>query len=102
MTDEESQKQIDDFLAELKQLVKDGKATGDLSGLYAKYPKVKIGIRRAMFFVDKKIREEQRQAFFHAECKFNRVHDNLLLFLIWFIALATISSFGYFVLSFWR
>ena len=51
MTDEESQKQIDDFLAELKQLVKDGKATGDLSGLYAKYPKVKIGIRRAMFFV---------------------------------------------------
>jgi hypothetical protein len=48
---EETRKQIEGFLEELRA---SGRTTGDFSDLYAKYPKVRIGIRRALLYLEQK------------------------------------------------
>lgn len=70
MIDEETNLQIDAFLNELKSIVLAEKMTGDFTELYSRYPKVRIGIRRAMFFVDKQIRNDVRQKLYE-----NRIPD---------------------------
>jgi hypothetical protein len=53
MIDEETQKQIDAFLGELRELTQGPNAPSDYSHLYAKYPLVRIGIRRALYHISK-------------------------------------------------
>lgn len=68
--DDDTQIQVDAFLNELKECVENRQITGDFSYLYDKYPKVKCGIRRAMFWVDKQIRKELRQAIYDSKLPF--------------------------------
>jgi hypothetical protein len=50
---EELRKKIDLFLADLNELMENGKTEGDFSELYAHHPDVRIGIRRAMLYLQK-------------------------------------------------
>jgi len=55
---------VDKFLADLEEMcsVEDGKlvVNGDVEALYDKYPDVRVGIRRAMFAVEKKLRKDSK------------------------------------------
>lgn len=51
---EEMKKKIDLFLADLSELMENGKTEGDFSELYAHHPDVRICIRRAMLYLLKR------------------------------------------------
>jgi 23S rRNA G2445 N2-methylase RlmL len=52
---------VDKFLAELEEMcsIEDGRivVNGDTEALYERYPDVRVGIRRAMLVVEKKLRK---------------------------------------------
>lgn len=61
MIDAGTRFQIDQFLNELQEWLKTHEPEGDYRWLYAKYPKVRICIRRAMLAVKNGVRCTQKE-----------------------------------------
>jgi hypothetical protein len=53
MLDAETKLQMQQFIDELREWLKENGPEGDYRWLYAKYPKVRIGIRRAILVASK-------------------------------------------------
>jgi len=55
---------VDKFFADLEEMcsVEDGRlvVNGDIEALYERHPDIRIGIRRAMFTVEKKLRKDSK------------------------------------------
>lgn len=65
--------QIESFFRELSLLLKSKDSPdGDYSSLYAKYPKVRIGIRRAMVWIEK-----NEEKYGKVECLIRQRNGNL-------------------------
>lgn len=53
MISEDMKRKIDLFLEDLRVVVAGGRVTGDFSDVYDRHPDIRIGIRRAMLYLQK-------------------------------------------------